>query len=141
MLELLKALFAESAAIATELGVDFPVPLDRRLQAGIAVGDHETSMLQDLEAGKRLEIDCMIGESLNSVISSASRCPTRALFTRAPNYSTFSDLRQSGLHQHFDLAIWAGAHDVKTSSPALPPLVASKSRSAKLSIVSLNASL
>jgi 2-dehydropantoate 2-reductase len=61
MLGLLKALFAESAAIATELGIDFPVPLDRRLEAGIAVGDHKTSMLQDLEAGKRLEIDCMTG--------------------------------------------------------------------------------
>ena len=43
------------------LGVRFPVPLDRRLEAGLAVGDHKTSMLQDLEAGKRLELDCMTG--------------------------------------------------------------------------------
>ena len=42
-------------------GVTFPVSLDRRLEAGIAVGDHKTSMLQDLEAGKRLELDCMTG--------------------------------------------------------------------------------
>ena len=35
--------------------------LDRRLEAGIAVGDHKTSMLQDLEAGKRLELGCMTG--------------------------------------------------------------------------------
>ena len=43
------------------LGVRFPVSLDRRLEAGLAVGDHKTSMLQDLEAGKRLELDCMTG--------------------------------------------------------------------------------
>ena len=45
----------------TRLGIRFPVSLDRRLEAGIAVGDHKTSMLQDLEAGKRLELDCMTG--------------------------------------------------------------------------------
>jgi 2-dehydropantoate 2-reductase len=37
------------------------VSIDRRLEAGIAVGDHKTSMLQDLEAGKPLELDCMTG--------------------------------------------------------------------------------
>ena len=61
MHDLLRALFAESAAVAARLGITFPVSLDRRLAAGLAVGDHKTSMLQDLEAGKRLEIDCMTG--------------------------------------------------------------------------------
>ncbi|HEX5190341.1 MAG TPA: 2-dehydropantoate 2-reductase [Streptosporangiaceae bacterium] len=61
MVDLLKALFAECAAVAERLGVAFPVSLDRRLEAGIAVGDHKTSMLQDLEAGKQLEIGCMTG--------------------------------------------------------------------------------
>jgi 2-dehydropantoate 2-reductase len=61
MHDLLRALFAESAAVAARLGVTFPVSLDRRLEAGIAVGDHKTSMLQDLEAGKRLELECMTG--------------------------------------------------------------------------------
>jgi 2-dehydropantoate 2-reductase len=61
MHDLLRAVFAECAAVAARLGVTFPVSLDRRLEAGIAVGDHRTSMLQDLEAGKRLEVDCMTG--------------------------------------------------------------------------------
>jgi 2-dehydropantoate 2-reductase len=61
MRELLAAIFAECAAVAGRLGIRFPVSLDRRLEAGIAVGDHKTSMLQDLEAGKRLELDCMTG--------------------------------------------------------------------------------
>jgi 2-dehydropantoate 2-reductase len=35
--------------------------VDRRLEAGIEVGDHKTSMLQDREAGKPLELDCITG--------------------------------------------------------------------------------
>lgn len=61
MVDLLRAMFAECAAVADRLGISFPVSLDRRLEAGIAVGGHKTSTLQDLEAGKRLEIDCMTG--------------------------------------------------------------------------------
>ena len=61
MVDLLREIFAECAAVADRLGVQFPVSLDRRLEAGLAVGDHRTSMLQDLEAGKPLELDCMTG--------------------------------------------------------------------------------
>jgi 2-dehydropantoate 2-reductase len=61
MRDLLRAIFAECAMVADRLEIRFPVSLDRRLEAGIAVGDHKTSMLQDLEAGKRLELDCMTG--------------------------------------------------------------------------------
>jgi 2-dehydropantoate 2-reductase len=61
MVDLLRAIFAECAAVAGRLGIRFPVSLDRRLEAGLAVGAHKTSMLQDLEAGKRLELDCMTG--------------------------------------------------------------------------------
>jgi 2-dehydropantoate 2-reductase len=61
MRDLLRAVFTECAAVAAPLKITFPVSLDRRLDAGLAVGDHKTSMLQDLEAGKRLELDCMTG--------------------------------------------------------------------------------
>ncbi|MEP7023385.1 MAG: 2-dehydropantoate 2-reductase [Actinomycetota bacterium] len=61
MRELLVAVFAECAAVAGQLGISFPVSLERRLEAGLAVGNHKTSMLQDLEAGKQLELDCMTG--------------------------------------------------------------------------------
>jgi len=61
MRALLRAIFDECAAVADRLGIRFPVSLDRRLEAGLAVGDHRTSMLQDLQAGKRLELDCMTG--------------------------------------------------------------------------------
>jgi len=61
MRELLLAVFAECAEVAGRLGITFPVSLDRRLEAGLAVGEHKTSMLQDLEAGKQLELECMTG--------------------------------------------------------------------------------
>jgi 2-dehydropantoate 2-reductase len=61
MVDLLREMFAECAAVADRLGIEFPVSLERRLQAGFEVGDHKTSMLQDLEAGKPLELDCMTG--------------------------------------------------------------------------------
>ncbi len=61
VVNLLRAIIGESAGVAERLGVTFPVSLERRLQAGLAVGDHKTSMLQDLEAGKPLELDCMSG--------------------------------------------------------------------------------
>jgi 2-dehydropantoate 2-reductase len=59
--ELLRGMMSESAAVAGALGVKLRVGVERRLEAGLAVGDHKTSMLQDLEAGKRLELDCMTG--------------------------------------------------------------------------------
>jgi 2-dehydropantoate 2-reductase len=61
MRQLLRAVFTECASVAARLGISFPVSLDRRLEAGLAVGDHKTSMLQDLEANKPLELDCMTG--------------------------------------------------------------------------------
>jgi 2-dehydropantoate 2-reductase len=61
MIDLLRAILEECAAVAAMLGIEMPVSIERRLEAGIAVGGHKTSMLQDLEAGKPLEIDCLTG--------------------------------------------------------------------------------
>ena len=61
MVELLREIFEECAAVAAALEIELPVSLERRLEAGFAVGDHKTSMLQDLEAGKPLELGCMSG--------------------------------------------------------------------------------
>lgn len=61
MERLLRSMLEESAAVAGALGIELPVSIERRLEAGIAVGDHKTSTLQDLEAGKPLELDCMSG--------------------------------------------------------------------------------
>jgi 2-dehydropantoate 2-reductase len=57
----LHALLEEGAAVAEALGVRIPVSIERRLEAGLQVGGHKTSMLQDFEAGKPLELDCITG--------------------------------------------------------------------------------
>jgi 2-dehydropantoate 2-reductase len=64
MRETLRAAFGEIASVAERLGVRFPVSIERRLEAGLAVGEHKTSMLQDLENGKPLEYRCMTGAVL-----------------------------------------------------------------------------
>ena len=51
----------EAQAIAEALGVKFPIDVDRRIDGGAAVGAHRTSMLQDLEAGRPMEIDALVG--------------------------------------------------------------------------------
>jgi 2-dehydropantoate 2-reductase len=56
-----KKVMEECATVAAALGIELPIPVDRRLESALAVGDHRTSMLQDWEAGKPLEIDCMTG--------------------------------------------------------------------------------
>ena len=51
----------EAQAIAEKLGVKFPIDVDRRIDGGAAVGAHRTSMLQDLEQGRPMEIDALLG--------------------------------------------------------------------------------
>lgn len=76
---LARAVMEECAAVGAALGIELPVSLDRRLEAGIAVGDHRTSMLQDLEAGKPLELDALTG----AVIEIADRLEVPVPQTRA----------------------------------------------------------
>ena len=61
MVDVLRAMMEEMASVAGALDVEMPVGIDRRLERGLAVGDHKTSMLQDLEVGKPLEYACMSG--------------------------------------------------------------------------------
>lgn len=50
----------EAQAIAEALGVTFPIDVERRIDGGAAVGAHRTSMLQDLTAGRPMEIDALV---------------------------------------------------------------------------------
>jgi 2-dehydropantoate 2-reductase len=54
-------MMVEAQAVAEALGVRFPIGVDRRIAGGAAVGAHRTSMLQDLEAGRPMEIDALVG--------------------------------------------------------------------------------
>ena len=54
-------MMTEAQQIAEKLGASFRVSLERRIEGAEGVGKHKTSMLQDLEVGKALEIDGMLG--------------------------------------------------------------------------------
>ena len=56
-----RGMMLEAQAIAEKLGVKFPIDVERRIDGGAAVGAHRTSMLQDLEAGRPMEIDALVG--------------------------------------------------------------------------------
>jgi 2-dehydropantoate 2-reductase len=59
--ELCTAMMREAEQIANALGVTFRVGIDRRIAGAEKVGAHKTSMLQDLEQGKPLELDALVG--------------------------------------------------------------------------------
>jgi 2-dehydropantoate 2-reductase len=51
----------EAQAVGEALGVEFKVSLDKRIAGAQAVGAHKTSMLQDVEAGRALELEALVG--------------------------------------------------------------------------------
>jgi 2-dehydropantoate 2-reductase len=55
------AMMREAETIANALGVTFRVGIDKRIAGAEKVGAHKTSMLQDVEAGKPIEIDALVG--------------------------------------------------------------------------------
>ena len=59
--ELAANMMLEAQSIAEKLGVKFRVSLEKRIDGAERVGKHKTSMLQDVEAGKGLETDALIG--------------------------------------------------------------------------------
>lgn len=55
-----RAMMVEAQAIAEALGIRFAIDVDKRIAGAAAVGAHKTSMLQDLELGRPLEIDALV---------------------------------------------------------------------------------
>jgi 2-dehydropantoate 2-reductase len=58
---LVRDLMQEVAAVAHAAGVRLEVSVERRLQGAGRVPDHRTSMLQDVESGRPLEVDALVG--------------------------------------------------------------------------------
>ena len=59
--DLVRQLMLEVAAVAAAVGVELPLSIDKRIEGAASVGEHKTSMLQDLEAGKPLELGALLG--------------------------------------------------------------------------------
>ncbi|MDW3204887.1 MAG: 2-dehydropantoate 2-reductase [Alphaproteobacteria bacterium] len=55
-----KAMMLEGQAIGEKLGVRFAIDVEKRIDGAAAVGAHKTSMLQDLERGRAMEIDALV---------------------------------------------------------------------------------
>ncbi len=58
---LVREVMRETEAIGTRLGLDLPVTIEQRIAGAAKVGEHKTSMLQDLEAGRPLELEAIVG--------------------------------------------------------------------------------
>jgi 2-dehydropantoate 2-reductase len=59
--DVVRTMMTEAAAVAEALGVKFPVGIEKRIDGAGEVGAHKTSMLQDLERGRPMEIDALLG--------------------------------------------------------------------------------
>ena len=75
------SMMTEAKAIAERLGAVFRVSMDRRISGAEAVGKHKTSMLQDVEVGKPLEIEGMLGVVIELAEMTGVEVPSlRALY-------------------------------------------------------------
>jgi 2-dehydropantoate 2-reductase len=54
-------MMGEAQAVAQKLGIEFKISLDKRIAGAEAVGAHKTSMLQDVEHGRVLELEALVG--------------------------------------------------------------------------------
>ena len=61
---LIRGVMAEAEAVAEKLGMKLPISIEQRLAGAEKVGEHKTSMLQDLEAGRPLELEAIVGAVL-----------------------------------------------------------------------------
>ncbi len=59
--ELAARMMQEGQQVGEKLGVNFKVSLDKRIAGAAAVGKHKTSMLQDIEAGRPIELEALVG--------------------------------------------------------------------------------
>ena len=81
-----RAMMLEAQTIGQKLGVRFGIDVDKRIAGAAEVGAHKTSMLQDLEKGRPMEIDALLGvvvELAELVGEPAPTCQTVLALVRA----------------------------------------------------------
>ena len=59
--ELVRTLMEEVDLVAKALGIEVPLTIEKRMEGAAATGSHRTSMLQDLDAGRPLEVEALLG--------------------------------------------------------------------------------
>jgi 2-dehydropantoate 2-reductase len=98
--ELASAMMQEGQAVAQALGVRFKITLEQRLAGAEAVGAHKTSMLQDVEAGRALELEALVGAVLE--LGRITGTPTPHI---QAVYATTSLLAKTLAQQHGRLSV------------------------------------
>jgi len=58
---LIRNIMEEVEGVSRKLGMELPVTIDQRIAGAEKVGEHKTSMLQDLEAGRPIELEALVG--------------------------------------------------------------------------------
>jgi 2-dehydropantoate 2-reductase len=76
---LARNIMMEAEAVAARLGLELPVSIEQRMAGAEKVGAHKTSMLQDLEAGRPLELEAVVG----AVVELGERLGLSMVHTRA----------------------------------------------------------
>ena len=71
-----RAMMLEGQAVGEALGARFAVDVEKRMDGAAAVGAHRTSMLQDLELGRPLETDALVGAVQELAALTGVRTPT-----------------------------------------------------------------
>jgi 2-dehydropantoate 2-reductase len=90
----IREMMLEASAIAEKLGVRFAMDVDKRIDSAGEVGAHKTSMLQDLELGRPIELDALTG-----VVSELGRLTGVATPTIDTIYATTRlRARQAGIY-------------------------------------------
>ena len=82
--KLVRGIMAETESVARKLNIEMPITIDQRIAGAAKVGEHKTSMLQDLEAGRPLELDAIVGAALELGVRLDIAMPhTRAVYACA----------------------------------------------------------
>jgi 2-dehydropantoate 2-reductase len=76
---LIRNIMQEVEAVSRKLGMELPISIDQRLAGAEKVGAHKTSMLQDLEAGRPMELEALVG----AVVELGERVGLPMSYTRA----------------------------------------------------------
>jgi 2-dehydropantoate 2-reductase len=75
--ELASQMMAEAQTIAGKLGVTLRVSIERRIAGAEKVGAHKTSMLQDIEQGRPIELEALVGSVVE--LGALTGTPTPAI--------------------------------------------------------------
>jgi 2-dehydropantoate 2-reductase len=76
---LVRSVMAETEAVAAKLDIALPISIDQRMAGAERVGAHKTSMLQDYEAGRPMELEAVVG----AVVELGEQLGVPMLSTRA----------------------------------------------------------